>query len=127
MSGGKRAAAAVVLVSSALLAGPSSSAAALAPSAPGALAPSARSGLVAPTPGATASRDAELALGARLATEYAGAVPAGDVESLVRSVSHQLRRDAKLADRLPHAIEAVCRRALTDFLAVGVPLPLGEA
>ncbi len=117
--GRKRAAAALVLVASTLFAGPPSSAAPLAPSEP--------AGLAATAPGATASRDAEQALSARLATEYAGAVPAPDVESLVRGVSQELRGSTTLADRLPYAIEAVCRRALTDFLAVGVPLPHGEA
>lgn len=119
MSGANRAAAAFILAASSILAGPISSAAALAATEP--------AGVAATAPEATESRDAERALGARLATEYAGAVPADDVESLVRGVSRQLRRNAKLADRLPSGIEAVCRRALTDFLAVGVPLPLGEA
>ncbi len=108
---------ALALVASTIFAGPVSSAAAVASSSP--------VRVVVGGQEATESGDAERALGARLAAEYAGAVPAADVESLVRGVSRQLRRDASPADLLLHTTEAVSRRALTDFLARGVLLPVG--
>ncbi len=78
-----------------------------------------------PSPAGAVSTSPEMLLSARLATEYAGAVPAASVESLVRGVSRQLRRDASPPERLLRTTEAVCRRALTDFLARGVRLPVG--
>ncbi len=76
-------------------------------------------------PAATELRDAERALGARLALGYAGAVSAADVEALVREVGRQLREDASPSDQLLQTTEAVSRRALTDFLTRGTPLPVG--
>lgn len=104
------------MVGSTFFAGPVASATAAAPPTP--------IRVLAGAPGSTVSSDAERALGARLATEYAGAVPAADVETLVRRVSRQLRRDASPPERLLRTAEAVCRRALTDYLARGVPLPV---
>lgn len=69
--------------------------------------------------------DAERALGARLAMQYSGAVPAADVELLVRRVGLRLRAEASPSQRLLRTTEAVARRALTDYLARGVPLPVG--
>lgn len=113
---GKRAVVTFVLVGSALFAGQ-------APSATAAPAPLAPVRMVLPTPGPSAETDELRQLGARLALEYAGAVRAADVESLVRAVSRQLREVSSPPDRLLRTTEAVCRRALTDFLARGVPLP----
>ncbi len=79
--------------------------------------------MVAPDTAAVTS-DAERALVARLAVEYAGAVPAADVKSLVRGVSRRLRQESSPPERLLRTVEAVCRRALTDYLARGVLLPV---
>ena len=76
-------------------------------------------------PADTGLRDAERALGARLALGYAGAVPAADVEALVQEVRRQLREDASPSDRLLQTTEAVSRCALTEFLTRGTPLPVG--
>lgn len=115
LSRGKQAVAALVLVNAAYFTGSASPAAA---SATPVQVDTTVTASEAASPG-----DLERALGARLATEYTGAVPAGDVESLVRGVGRQLRREASPPERLLHTTEAVCRRALTDFLARGVPLP----
>ncbi len=114
---GKRVATALVLVASALVESPASSATAAtsATSEP----------LVVVAPETTGLRDAERALGARLALGYAGAVPAADVEALVREVSLELRADASPSHQLLQTTEAVSRRALTDFLTRGTPLPVG--
>ena len=77
------------------------------------------------TSASTELRDAEWALGARLALGYAGAVPAADVEALVREVSRRLHESASPSDQLLQTTEAVSRRALTDFLTRGTPLPIG--
>ncbi|GAB2777076.1 hypothetical protein GCM10027020_33040 [Nocardioides salsibiostraticola] len=111
----KQAAVAVVLVGSTLFAGP-------VPTASAVSSPDPVRVMVA-APGAAVSSDAERALGARLAVEYSGAVPAADVESLVRRVSRRLRKDASPPERLLSTAEAICRRALTDYLARGVLLP----
>lgn len=102
---------ALVLIGSGFFAGP----------APAAFAAPDRSLAAAPT--TLVVTEPERALGAHLAVEYAGAVPAVDVESLVREVSRQLRQDSSPPARLLATTEAVCRRALTDYLARGVPLP----
>lgn len=78
---------------------------------------------VGTAPESAMASDAEQALGGRLALEYAGAVPAAEVKALVGRVSRRLRRDSSPPERLLHTAEAVCRRALTDYLARGVPLP----
>ncbi len=116
MSRGRQAVVALAFVASTLFAGPASPAVALtSPSSVGTLVGAGES---------TGSVDEERGLGARLAVEYAGAVPAPDVESLVRAVGSRLRRDESPADLLPHTTEAVSRRALTDHLARGAPLPV---
>ncbi|ANH40471.1 hypothetical protein I601_4075 [Nocardioides dokdonensis FR1436] len=117
---GKQAAVALALVGSALVAGPVAPATAVATPAPAPLVTAAPEPVRVPV----VDRQAEQALGARLATEYAGAVQATDVERLVRRVVRQLRREASPPERLLHTAEAMCRRALTDFLARGVPLAL---
>ncbi|WP_299444224.1 hypothetical protein [uncultured Phycicoccus sp.] len=106
-----------MLVVSALVTGPAASASAEASA-------TAQQTLVLP-PAATGLSDAERALGARLALGYAGAVPAADVEALVREVSRHLRENASPEDQLLQTTEAVSRRALTDFLTRGTPLPGG--
>jgi len=114
---GRSAAAGFALVASALVSGPASGAGA------------AESATLEPTvvvaSASTELRDAEWALGARLALGYAGAVPAADVEALVREVSRQLHESASPSDQLLQTTEAVSRRALTDFLTRGTPLPIG--
>ena len=119
IASGKQAAVALALVGSTVFAGPVPQAAA-APSAPSSdrLASST-------TPDAADENEGEQALGALLATEYAGAVTAPDVEALVRRVGHRLRQDASPPERLLRTTEAVSRRALTDFLARRVALPIG--
>lgn len=112
----KRTAVAFVLVGSAFFAGPVPVATA------GGTGSYSGNGTVA-APEANDSSDAERTLGERLAVEYAGAVPAADVESLVRRVSRQLRREASPPERLLGTSEAICRRALTDYLARRVQLP----
>ncbi|MGB3829199.1 MAG: hypothetical protein WA962_10530 [Ornithinimicrobium sp.] len=82
--------------------------------------------VVVEAPANTGLRDAERALGARLALGYAGAVPADDVEALVREVRRQLREDASPSDQLLQTTEAVSRSALTEFLTRGTPLPVGR-
>ncbi len=114
---GKAVAAALVLAASALFAGPAAEATAQASQS--------RTHQLVEAPGAVEQRDAERALGARLALGYAGAVPAADVEALVREVSRRLRQDASPSNQLPDTTEAVARRALTDFLTRGTPLPIG--
>ncbi len=111
---GKQAAAALVLLGSVLVAGPDTSAAAAAPPV------SMRPTVTAPDSSVTIG--SERVLAARLAVEYAGAVPAVEVESLVHGVSRQLRRDASPPERLLRTVEAVCRSALTDHLARGTRL-----
>ena len=59
----------------------------------------------------------ETALGCILATEYVGAVPPAEVDSLVHRVAVRLRREGSPDERLTRTTEAVCRRALTDHLA----------
>lgn len=114
----RQAAVALVLVGSTVFTGPT-------PSASAAItAPDPVRVLVA-TPDASVSNDADRILGARLAVEYAGAVPARDVESLVRRVSRRLRVEGSPSERLLGTCEAICRRALTDYLARGVVLPVG--
>ena len=61
-------------------------------------------------------------LGRSLATEYAGAVPAVEVRALVLRVTAQLQREASPSEHLMRTVEAVCRRALTDYLARGTSL-----
>ncbi|MGB7819522.1 MAG: hypothetical protein WBL35_12440 [Ornithinibacter sp.] len=114
---GRSAAASLALVTSALVAGPASGASAAES------ATLERTVVVASA--STELRDAESALGARLALGYAGAVPAADVEALVREVSRQLHESASPSDQLLQTTEAVSRRALTDFLTRGTPLPIG--
>lgn len=116
---GKKAAAALVLVVSTLVAGPASSASA------GAWAGSER--MVVEAPADSGLRDAERALGARLALGYAGAVSAADAEALVREVRRQLCENALPSDQLLQTTEAVSRRALTEFLARGTPLPVARS
>ncbi|QYJ02649.1 hypothetical protein KUV85_09875 [Nocardioides panacisoli] len=108
---GRRAAAALALTAATLVAGAAPSSA-LAPD--GALA----------APAASESTGEE-SLRARLTAEYAGAVPAADVASLVAGVTDRLQQDASPTERLLRTAEAICRRALTDHLARGVPLPPG--
>ena len=105
----------MVLVGSTLFAGP-------VPVASAESSPDPVRAMVA-APGSAVSSEAERALGARLAVEYAGAVPAADVESLVRRVSRRLSKQASPPERLVQTTEAICRRALTDYLARGVLLP----
>lgn len=108
---------ALVLAASTLVAGPAASAGA------GTSPTSER--LVVEAPGTTGLLDAERELAARLALGYAGAVSTADVESLVRQVSRRLREEASPSDQLSQTTEAVSRRALTDFLTRGTPLPAG--
>ncbi len=116
MARGRGAAAVLVLlVAAATAAGPASPAA-------GGTSTTAQHTVVA-APATTGLSDAEQALGARLALGYAGAVPAADVEALVRQVGHQLRENASPRSQLLHTTEAISRRALTDFLTRGTPLP----
>jgi hypothetical protein len=58
-----------------------------------------------------------------LSVEYTGAVPAGQVAATVHGVASQLRADAPAPALLLRTTEAASRRALTDHLARGVPLP----
>ena len=58
-----------------------------------------------------------------LQVEYAGAVPAEEVSALVRGVAARLEADGPGARLLLRTTEAASRRALTDHLARGVPLP----
>ncbi|MGB3764540.1 MAG: hypothetical protein WA966_15100 [Ornithinimicrobium sp.] len=111
---GRRAAAALVLIASALVAGPDSSAGAQSLADPG---------LMVLEASARTLGDAERAIGERLALGYAGVVSAADVEALVRAVSRQQLANAFLGDQHLHTTEAVSRRALTDFLTRGTPLP----
>ncbi|MGB7450266.1 MAG: hypothetical protein WA892_14230 [Ornithinimicrobium sp.] len=67
---------------------------------------------------------AERALTDRLTAGYAGAVPAADVRALLSAVSVRLRDEPWASDDLLNTTEAVSRRALTDFLTRGTPLPL---
>lgn len=110
----RRAAAAIALIASTIVAGPADSTAADAP------------GLGALTTDESAHPyRAEQALTARLAAGYAGAVPAADVEALLLAVSVRLRAEPRTAEaHLLDTAEAVSRRALTDFLTRGTPLPL---
>ena len=65
----------------------------------------------------------ETALADGLAAEYAGAVPARDVASLVQALSSRLRAEDVSPQLLLRTAEAMSRRSLTDHLARGVPLP----
>ncbi|MEP7739044.1 hypothetical protein ABKW28_15430 [Nocardioides sp. 31GB23] len=113
---GRRAAATVLLVGATLLAGPLPAA--------GAATPATAPGLVAgdvSRDGAAGSDVVELA--EALQVEYAGAVPAEEVSALVRGVAARLEIDGPGAGLLLRTTEAASRRALTDHLARGVPLP----
>ena len=109
---GKRAAVTAALVGATLIAGPL---------------PAAEATTTAPATSlldgdrVSAKQEDELAAG--LAAEYIGAVPAADVTGLVHRVSRQLRADGSPPRLLLRTTEAVSRRALTDHLARGVPLP----
>lgn len=112
---GRRAAATVLLVGATLLAGPLPAAGATPATAPGLVA-----GDVS-RDGAAGSDVVELA--EALQVEYAGAVPAEEVSALVRAVAARLETDGPGAGLLLRTTEAASRRALTDHLGRGVPLP----
>lgn len=112
---------ALVLVGSAVFAGPVPDAAA---EAPGRVTSTATTFDTGGERTDENDNDGEQALGALLAVEYAGAVAAPDVEALVCRVARRLRLDASPPELLLRTTEAVCRRALTDFLARRVALPV---
>ena len=60
-------------------------------------------------------------LASRLSLEYAGAVPATQIRTLVHCVVHDLRSSGSPRGWLLTTAEAVCRRQLTDLLAAHRP------
>jgi len=68
-------------------------------------------------PAAADRRHGAERLASRLSLEYAGAVPATQIDTLVHRVVHDLRRERSPRGRLLTTAEAVCRRQLTDLRA----------
>ena len=109
------------MAASLALAGPLAPAGATAPAASSASGPATAVATATRTVGVSA--EAEQALVDRLTVEYVGAVGSDDVDTLVAAVLRDLRAAASPAEHLLRTTEAVCRRALTDYLARGTLLP----